>query len=200
MVKRCSWADSDNEILKEYHDHEWGTPYHNNHQLFELLSLEIMQAGLNWQIILNKRPAFRKAFENFDYQQVQYFENKLPELLADSAIIRNKLKINAIINNAQIIVRLAKKGISFNDYLWKFVDFQPRIHHYQQYSEVPSTDDLAKKVSKQMKHDGFKFTGPVVIYSFLQSAGLINDHETTCFRYQQIKNAETDSVPLDDKK
>ena len=185
MQRSCAWANSGNERLKKYHDQEWGVPCHDDQKLFELLSLEIMQAGLSWQTVLNKRQAFNAAFCHFDYQKVCSFQDKLPELLANPAIIRNRRKLNAVINNAQIISKLAIKGISFNDYLWRFVDFKPIVHHYATHDEIPNTDDLAQTISKQMKKDGFQFTGPVVVYSFLQAAGLINDHEISCFRYPQ---------------
>lgn len=188
MPKRCSWATSGNELLKQYHDHEWGTPCHNDQKLFELLSLEIMQAGLSWQTILNKRQAFNTAFCHFDYQKVQYFQQKLPELLSNSEIIRNKRKLNAIIHNAQIIFDMTTQGQSFNDYLWRFVHYQPIQHHYQNHMQVPQTDRLAIQVGQTMKIDGFQFTGPIVTYSFLQAIGIINDHETACFRYNELKN------------
>ncbi|KRM00295.1 DNA-3-methyladenine glycosylase I [Liquorilactobacillus satsumensis] len=183
-MERCSWANTGNELLKEYHDQEWGMPCHDEHKLFELLSLEIMQAGLSWQTVLNKRAAFKTAFADFDVKQVQNFQAKLPQLMVNKAIIRNQRKLLAIINNAQVVVKLAAAGTCFNDYMWQFVDYQPIVHQYQTHTEVPSTNGLAKKISQQMKRDGFQFAGPVITYSFLQAAGLINDHVVTCFRHQ----------------
>lgn len=188
MLDRCSWATSGNELLKHYHDREWGTPCHNNQKLFELLSLEIMQAGLNWQTILNKRQAFKVAFCNFDYQKVQYFQKKIPNLLSNSRIIRNKRKLTAIIHNAQIIADMASQGQSFDDYLWHFVHYQPIQHHYQSHLQIPKTNQLAIQIGQTMKSDGFQFTGPVVTYSFLQAIGIINDHEVARFRCKELNN------------
>ncbi|GHP14085.1 DNA-3-methyladenine glycosylase I [Lentilactobacillus fungorum] len=183
---RCSWANTDNELMRNYHDNEWGRPCHDDQKLFELLSLEIMQAGLSWQTVLNKRSAFKDAFVDFDYLKVQSLEPQLPQLLANAQIIRNKRKILAIIANAKVIASMASQGTTFNHYLWSFVNQTPIQHHYRSHEEIPSTTEVAKQISKQMKLAGFKFTGPVVIYSFMQAAGLVNDHETGCFLYQKI--------------
>lgn len=182
-IQRCSWAQTDNQLLRDYHDKEWGRPCHEDQKLFELLSLEMMQAGLSWQTILNKRAAFNQAFAHFDFQTVQYFEPKLPELMANRAIVRNRRKLLAIINNAKIIARQVAAGQSFNDYVWHFVDNTPIKHAYTTHEEVPSTTPVAKAMSQQMKKDGFAFAGPVTVYSFMQAAGLVNDHETACFLY-----------------
>ena len=186
-LKRCAWAQNKNTLMQQYHDTEWGRPCFNDQQLFELFSLEIMQAGLNWQTILNKRQALRQAFADFDYQQVRFLAAKIPDLLQNTAIIRNRRKITAIINNAQIIAQMHAKHQTFAAYLWKFVDNQPIQHHFTSSQEIPSGDPLSQKISRQMKKDGFKFAGPVVIYSLLQAAGLVNDHETSCFLYDRIR-------------
>lgn len=185
-LTRCSWANTDNALLRDYHDHEWGRPCHNNRMLFELLSLEIMQAGLSWQTVLNKRQALKAAFENFDYRIVQMLDSQLPQLLTNDKIIRNRRKILAIISNARIIDSLETQNKSFNQYLWDFIKWTPIQHHYQSHKDLPRTDQTARRISKQMKSDGFKFTGPVVIYSFMQAAGLVNDHEISCYRYKEI--------------
>lgn len=186
-LTRCSWAQNKNTLMQQYHDTEWGRPCFSDQQLFELFSLEIMQAGLSWQTILNKRQALRQAFADFDYQQVRFFAAKVPELLQNAAIIRNRRKITAIINNAQIIAQLHAKHQTFAAYLWQFVGNQPIQHHFTSNREIPASDTLSQKISRQMKKDGFKFAGPVVVYSLLQAAGLVNDHETNCFLYKQIQ-------------
>lgn len=177
IITRCAWVN-DNQLMQQYHDHEWGRPCHDDQKLFELLSLEMMQAGLSWQTVLNKRANFRKAFYNFDVNKVAKMDNQIGSLMQDAGIIRNHLKINAIINNAKIIQNL---DVSFNEYVWQFVDNKPIKHHYNNHKQIPATDDLAKNMSKQMKKAGFKFAGPVIVYSFMQAAGLVNDHEENCF-------------------
>lgn len=181
QLKRCSWAESADHSLQSYHDHEWGRPCHNDQHLFELLSLEIMQAGLSWQTILKKRSAFRQALADFDFYQVQSMEPQLPQLLNNSAIVRNQAKLSAIINNARIVADLNRSGQTFNNYLWQMIDYQPIIHHYQTAAAVPATDTSAIQISQTLKKAGFKFTGPVVVYSFMQAAGLVNDHQADCF-------------------
>ncbi|KRL17510.1 DNA-3-methyladenine glycosylase 1 [Lentilactobacillus rapi DSM 19907 = JCM 15042] len=172
--------------MQQYHDQEWGRPNHDSRHLFELLSLEIMQAGLSWQTVLNKRQAFKQAFHDFDYRQVQGMESELPSLMKNAAIIRNRRKLIATINNAKVINELANSGTTFDRYMWQFVADKPIQHHYQSHEQIPATTDLAKQISKQMKKDGFSFTGPVIIYSFMQAVGMVNDHEVDCFAYQEI--------------
>ncbi|KRM51726.1 DNA-3-methyladenine glycosylase I [Ligilactobacillus araffinosus DSM 20653] len=177
---RCHWA-TQNQLAQEYHDQEWGVPCHHNSKLFELLTLEIFQAGLSWNTILKKRLAFKIAFDNFDVRQIsQYSDKKIKMLLQNSSIIRNRKKIEATINNAKVVLKLPK---SLNEYLWQFTDFKTIKHHYQNYHEIPSKTELSIKISKQMKEDGFKFTGPITIQSFIQAIGMVNDHETSCFKY-----------------
>ena len=179
--KRCQWVDEKDALMVQYHDTEWGHPEHRDQMLFELLSLETYQAGLSWRTVLHKRQAFRQAFANYDLEQVaQYTEANIEQLMQDPTIIRNRLKLQATINNAQVILALQQTGQSFDQWLWAFVDNQTIDHHVINYKEVPAKDDLATSVSKAMKKIGLKFVGPVTIYSFLQAAGLINDHEMTC--------------------
>lgn len=184
--QRCAWADTTNDLMRQYHDTEWGRPSHDNRHLFELLSLEIMQAGLSWQTVLNKRAAFKTAFADFDYQQVAQMTPQIPALLKNDQIIRNRMKVTAMIKNANAVAQLVANGTDFDHYVWNFVSNQPIQHHIERHEQVPNTTDLAKQMSKQMKKDGFAFTGPVVVYSFMQAAGLVNDHETGCFVYQQL--------------
>ncbi len=181
-MKRCVWAETDNQLMQHYHDQEWGTPCHDDRKLFELLSLEIMQAGLSWQTILNKRAAFKDALADFDVNQLQHFEPQLPTLLTNAGIVRNRRKLLAIIHNAQVVAQLQAGGNSLTAYLWAFVNGAAIVHHYQAHDQIPSSDALAQKISRQLKQAGFQFTGPVVVYSWLQAAGLINDHELGCFR------------------
>lgn len=180
-LKRCHWFDENDPLMVQYHDTEWGQPEHRDQMLFELLSLETYQAGLSWRTVLHKRQAFRKAFANYDLEQVaQYDEAQVALLMQDKTIIRHRLKLQATINNAQTILALQKAGKSFDQWLWSFVDQQPIDHQVMNYENVLATDELAITVSKAMKKVGFKFVGPVKVYSFLQAAGLINDHEITC--------------------
>lgn len=177
---RCQWANQ-NIMIQNYHDNEWGIPCHDSQKLFELLTLEIFQAGLSWNTILTKRTAFKKAFDNFNITKVsKYSENKIENLLHNSDIIRNRKKIEATINNAQIITQLP---IPLNDYLWQFTDFHTIKHHYQNYQKIPTKTALSNKISRQMKKDHFKFVGPVIIQSFIQAIGMVNDHEISCFKY-----------------
>lgn len=166
--------------MQQYHDQEWGRPQHDERALFELLCLETYQAGLSWQTILNKRAAFRRDFANFDIAQVAAMgPTDLARLLHDSAIIRNRLKLSATINNAQVLVHWPA-GDSFSTWLWAFVGGQPIRHHFTTGDQIPATTDLAQHISREMKKRGFKFVGPTVVYSFLQAAGLINDHLVDC--------------------
>lgn len=184
--QRCAWADTTNDLMRQYHDTEWGRPSHDNRHLFELLSLEIMQAGLSWQTVLNKRAAFKAAFADFDYQQVAQMTPQIPMLLKNDQIIRNRMKVTAMIKNANAVEQLVANGTDFDHYVWNFVSNQLIQHHIERHEQVSNTTDLAKRMSKQMKKDGFAFTGPVVVYSFMQAAGLVNDHEIGCFVYQQL--------------
>ncbi|MFT8323797.1 DNA-3-methyladenine glycosylase I [Oenococcus sicerae] len=162
-----------------YHDEEWGRPSHNDRDLFELLSLETYQAGLSWEIVLKKRDAFRHAFFNFDIAKVAAMQSIEP-LLLDSSIIRNRLKLAATVNNARAIVKIQQTYASFDNYVWHFVDGQTIDHHIENMAEIPAQNQLSQIVAKRMKQDGFKFTGPVTIYSYLQAVGVINDHEVGC--------------------
>lgn len=178
----CSWAGS-SPVMQAYHDQEWGHPEHDAQKTFELLSLEIFQAGLSWQTVLNKRAAFRKAFANFDPTVVAaYTEDDVARLLADAAIIRNRRKILATISNAQAILALAEKtGFSdFSAYLWHFTDGKVVHHQPTTMADVPSRSPLSETVAKDLKRLGFKFVGPTVVYAFLQATGVIDDHLVGC--------------------
>ncbi|WP_018143476.1 DNA-3-methyladenine glycosylase I [Alloscardovia criceti] len=185
-MAQCAWADSGNALMRTYHDTEWGTPCHDSRKLFELLSLEIMQAGLSWQTVLNKRAAMREAFADFDVHRVAQLDTQFEDLMANAGIIRNRRKINAIIHNATVVEDLENAGQSLDAYIWRFVDNTPIVHHIHDAEDLPNTIDIAKKASTRMKADGFRFAGPVVVYSFFQAAGLANDHEVNCWRYEEL--------------
>lgn len=180
-MKRCFWVDENSQVYKDYHDNEWGVPKYDDRELFELLILEGFQAGLSWLTVLKKREAFRKAFDNFDVKKVaKYGENKVAKLLQDEKIIRSRSKINSAILNAQIFIKIQKEFGSFSKYIWSFSD--GKIIKNKDNKFQVSTP-LSDAVSKDLKKRGMKYVGTVIIYSYLQSVGIVNDHETTCFRY-----------------
>ncbi|HHO55155.1 MAG TPA: DNA-3-methyladenine glycosylase I, partial [Trueperaceae bacterium] len=176
MRQRCSWVTSD-QIYIDYHDLEWGVAIYDEQKLFELLSLESFQAGLSWITVLKKRDNFRKAFDNFDYQKVaNYDQAKVAELLENKGIIRNRLKINATINNANAFMAIQKEYLSFSNYAWSFVDGKTKVNHWQSPSQVPATSKESELFAKDLKKHGFKFLGPTTVYAFMQSAGMVMDH------------------------
>ena len=186
MCKRCDWATK-NELMIKYHDEEWGVPLHDDNKLFEFFVLEGFQAGLSWQIVLNKRENFRKGFDHFYPQKVaQYSENKIQELIQDKSIIRNQQKIRACVNNAQRFLEVQKEFGSFDRYIWKFVDYKPILNNYKTLGELPAKTELSDEISKDLKARGFKFVGSTVIYSHMQATGMVNDHLVDCFRYQEV--------------
>ncbi len=187
MKERCNWSTS-NEIMIKYHDEEWGVPLHDDRKLFEFLVLEGFQAGLSWQIVLNKRESFRQAFDGFDPQKVaKYEDNKLQELLQNKNIIRNKLKITATINNARRFLEVQKEFGSFDQYIWGFTAFKPIINSFAELKELPAKTPLSDKISADLLKRGFKFVGSTIVYAHMQATGMVNDHLTTCFRYHEIK-------------
>lgn len=181
MQIRCEWANK-TEIYSKYHDEEWGKPLHDDQKLFEFLILEGMQAGLSWITILKKREAFRKAFENFDVRKVSRFDqSKIDELMNNPEIIRNKLKIEASINNANRFLAIVEEFGSFDTYMWKFVDFKPVVNNWTQLSDIPARTELSDRISADLKRRGFKFVGSTIIYSHMQATGMVNDHLVSCF-------------------
>lgn len=173
---RCKWANPKNELYISYHDKEWGQPVHDDHRLFEMLILESFQAGLSWECILNKREAFREAFDQFDLDKVcNYDENKLLELQNNPAIIRNRLKIKAAVTNANIFRKIVKEYGSFSNYLWGYTDNEVI------YENDKTTSSLSDKISDDLKRRGMKFVGTTIIYSYLQAVGVIYSHEDNCF-------------------
>ncbi|WP_411678934.1 DNA-3-methyladenine glycosylase I [Clostridium thailandense] len=185
MVQRCPWCGTDPLYIK-YHDEEWGTPVHNDLKHFEFLVLESAQAGLSWITVLKKRENYRAVYDNFDPIKVAaYSEAKINELLGNAGIIRNRRKIEASINNAKIFLNIQKEFGSFDNYIWKFVDYKTITNSWKNMSELPATSDLSDKISKDFKKRGFRFLGSTIIYSYLQATGLINDHIITCFRHNK---------------
>lgn len=181
---RCSWANS-SELDKKYHDEEWGIPLKDDRDWFETLILETMQAGLSWSIILKKRAAMHDAFDQFDYAKiVNYNDEKIEELLVNTGIIRHRGKINALISNAQIFMKIQEEFGSFNAYIWRFIGGSPINNHIQSVKDLPATTELSMKLSKELKKRGFKFLGPTTVYAFMQASGLVNDHTSDCFKYE----------------
>lgn len=186
MTNRCSWVKESNPLYMAYHDQEWGRPLHDDQALFELLSLESYQAGLSWETILNKREAFRAAFYGYDLERVaQMTTNELDDLVQNPGIVRHRAKLAATVANAQAIIRLQKEFGSFDHYLWSWVDGQTIDHQVTDRRQVPAQTDLSQRLSRDLKKRGFQFVGPVCVYSFLQAAGLVNDHEMSCDWHQQ---------------
>lgn len=185
---RCKWLTEDDIYIK-YHDEEWGVPIYNDNKLFEFLILEGAQAGLSWLTVLKKREGYRELYENFDPLLVANFcDQKKRELLNDTRIIRNKLKIEASILNAQAFLELQKEYGSFSNYIWKFTNNKIIQNKYEYHDELPSKTLLSDKISKELRGRGFKFVGSTIIYAFMQAIGMVNDHLTNCFRYDEVKN------------
>jgi DNA-3-methyladenine glycosylase I len=188
MPKRCSWANH-SELMKRYHDEEWGVPVHHDKLLFEQLVLQSAQAGLSWITILKKRENYRRVFDNFDFERIAtYDERKIQELLNNKGIVRNELKIRSTVNNAKIFQQVREKYGSFNDYIWNFVDNTPIQNHWNGLEEIPGETELSKTISKQMKKLGFSFIGLTIMYAYMQAVGMVNDHLTYCYRYSELKD------------
>jgi len=183
---RCPWA-GDTPIYIDYHDNEWGRPVHDDGKLFEMLILEGMQAGLSWITVLKKREAFREAFDGFDASKVAlYGDAKIQELLANEKIIRNRLKIHAAVANAKALLGIVEKHGSFDSFIWAYVDHAPIVSHWTAMEDIPATTPLSDKISKDLKKMGFNFVGSTIIYAFMQATGMVNDHLTECFVYQEL--------------
>lgn len=185
-MHRCDWANkSQSEIA--YHDAEWGVPVHDDRLLFEMLTLESAQSGLSWVTILNKRAGYRQAFDDFDVQKIaQYSQDKIDDLLQNTHIVRNKLKINATVNNAQRCIEIQQQYGSFNQFIWSFVGFKPIINHWETMAEVPTTSPESDAMSQALKAKGFKFIGSTTCYAYMQGVGMVNDHLVGCFRYSGV--------------
>lgn len=183
MQKRCGWP-RDDELMLQYHDTEWGVPAHNDRKLFELLLLDNAQAGLSWRTILHKRQNYRKAFDNFDPVKIaRYKPRKIASLLNNPGIVRNRLKIASAITNAQLVLDIQEEFGAFDTYIWQFVGGTPIRNRWKTLGEIPTTSAESDAMSKALKKRDFKFVGSTICYAFMQSAGLINDHLMSCFRY-----------------
>ncbi|MFA7289103.1 MAG: DNA-3-methyladenine glycosylase I [Melioribacteraceae bacterium] len=183
----CAWHKQKDFMMK-YHDEEWGVPCYDDKKHFEFLILESAQAGLSWETILKRRSGYKKAFANFNPKKVAQFDKrKVEELLQDVGIIRNRLKIEAAINNASRFLEIQKEFGSFTNYIWSFNEGKPVINKFNSTKELPATSSLSDLVSKDMKKRGLKFVGSTIIYAHLQATGLINDHEVSCFRYKEVQ-------------
>ena len=174
-------------LMVEYHDKEWGVPAHNDTTLFEFLALEGAQAGLSWQIVLNKRENYRKAFQAFEPAKIARYNSKdVQRLLRDSGIIRNRLKIEATINNAKHVLEIQKEFGSFDKYIWRFVSGKPIKHTFRSLSEIPATTRESDAMSNDLRKRDLRFVGPTICYAFMQAVGMVNDHSTKCFRYDKV--------------
>ena len=185
--QRCGWVPLNKPFYVKYHDEEWGVPVREDRLMFEFLILETFQAGLSWEIVLNKRENFRKVFDDFDMETIsEYDEQKILELQIDKGIIRNKLKIRAAVNNAQKCLKLMEKHRSFSTYLWNFVGGQPIVNRWKSVDDIPPKTSLSDEISAEMKTLGFKFFGSTVCYAHMQAVGMVNDHTIDCYRYMQL--------------
>lgn len=184
--KRCDWCGT-LPIYVDYHDNIWGKPLHDDKTLFEMLILDCMQAGLSWLTILRKQENYRLALDDYDLLKISnYDDNKINELLNNPGIIRNRLKIEAIINNAKAFLRVQEQFGSFDKMIWQYVDYKPIINHFEKQEELPARTPLSDQISKDLKKLGFKFVGSTIVYAFMQAIGMVNDHLTCCYLYEQI--------------
>jgi len=185
-MKRCTWAEQEN--MRKYHDTEWGVPVFDDKKLFEFLVLEGAQAGLSWSTVLNKRKGYSKAFANFNVKKVaKMTDAELEKLLLDPSIIRNRLKVFGARKNAHAFIAVQKEFGSFSKYIWDFVKGKPMQNKFKKMSDLPATTPLSDKISKDMKKRGFTFVGSTIIYAHMQATGMVNDHETSCFRYKEVQ-------------
>lgn len=190
MKTRCQWC-GDDPLYVKYHDEEWGLPLHDDRKLFEFLILEGAQAGLSWITILRKRENYRNAFDNFDPEKIaSYNDKKINGLLNNPGIIRNKLKINAAVENAKVFLKVQKEFGTFDKYIWRFVNNKPINNRWKSIGEIPATSKESEIMSKDLKKLGFKFAGSTICYAFMQTIGMVNDHIIDCFRYSEIINIQ----------
>ena len=184
---KCPWSLS-HPLLEEYHDEEWGNPVHDDQKHFEFFVLDLFQAGLSWLTILKKREGFRNAFDGFDFRQIAlYDEAKIQDLLTDEKIIRNQLKIRATVNNAQKFLEVIDEFGSFDKYIWQFTGGKTIKNTNSEENQIPASTDISDAMSKDLKSRGFKFVGSTILYAYMQAAGMVNDHITSCFRYAELR-------------
>ncbi|TNF44609.1 MAG: DNA-3-methyladenine glycosylase I [Epsilonproteobacteria bacterium] len=187
MKKRCDWCSSD-PLYITYHDDEWGVPIHDDQLLYEFLVLEGAQAGLSWLTILKKRENYRKAFDAFDPRVVvNYTQDDVKRLMDDDGIVRNRLKIESAVKNAQGVLSIQEEFGSFDRYLWDYVDGTPIQNKWRSIADIPTQTEISQMMSKDLKKRGFNFVGPTICYAFMQAVGMVNDHTTDCFRYEEAK-------------
>jgi DNA-3-methyladenine glycosylase I len=186
-MKRCAWATDASPLMQAYHDREWGVPNHDDRRHHEFLLLEGAQAGLSWSTILNKREGYRRAFGGFDPARVgKYSPSKVRQLLLDPSIVRNRLKIEAAVQNARAFQRLQQEFGSFDAYCWRFVDGQPRQNRWTRSAHVPASTRESDAFSADLRRRGFRFVGSTIVYAHMQAVGMVNDHLTDCFRYREV--------------
>ena len=184
-IKRCGWCIG-NELYERYHDAEWGSPTYDDQQLFEFLMREGAQAGLSWITILRKREGYRKAFDGFDAEKMaRYRPARISRLLQNPGIVRNRLKVESAVSNARLFLDIQERTGSFSDYVWQFVDHQPRQNRFRSMKQVPATTPASDSMSRTMKKDGFKFVGSTICYAYMQATGMVNDHLVSCFRHEE---------------
>ena len=190
IKKRCTWASVDAPLLLQYHDGEWGVPVHNDRKHFEVLVLSGAQAGLSWSLVLKKREGYRRAFDEFDPAKVaRYSERRIQSLTSDPEIIRNRMKIQAAVHNARAFLTIREEFGDFDSYSWRFVGGQPKLNHWKTTRQVPATTPESEAFSKDLKHRGFSFVGPTVVYAYMQAVGMVNDHLVDCFRYRELRRS-----------
>jgi len=186
-IERCAWPSSD--LMREYHDREWGVPLHDDRKLFEFLVLEGMQAGLSWSTILNKRENYRRAFDGFDPEKVaRYDARKVASLLKDAGIVRNRQKIRSAIGNAAAFLRVREEFGSFAAYQWRFVGGRPRVNHRRRLRGIPPRTRESDAFSRDLLRRGFTFVGSTIVYSHMQATGMVNDHLVSCYRWSEVQN------------
>ncbi|MDH4231169.1 MAG: DNA-3-methyladenine glycosylase I [Nitrospirota bacterium] len=191
-MKRCDWANS-NLLVTRHHDEEWGVPVHDDRLLFEMLILEGAQAGLSWAAILQKREGYLKAFDNFDARKIAgYSAEKIEQLLQNPEIVRNKLKINATVENARRFLEIQNDYGSFDAFIWSFVGGKPINNSRGKLSDIPASTPESDTMSRNLREKGFKFAGTTICYAYMQAVGMVNDHLTSCFRYPEVKKLQTD--------
>jgi DNA-3-methyladenine glycosylase I len=193
-MKRCHWAGDDPQMIA-YHDCEWGVPLHDDRALFELLILEGAQAGLSWSTILRKRDNYREAFDGFDAAKIaRYNQRRIDRLMADAGIVRNRLKIESTIQNARSFLEIQQQSGGFHSYIWSFVDGRPIRNRLRGQGDIQATSKESDAMSKDLKRRGFRFVGSTICYAFMQSAGLVNDHLVSCFRYAEVNGNSASSL------
>lgn len=190
QLRRCDWADIGDPLYLAYHDHEWGVPVHDDRRLFEFLVLEGAQAGLSWRTILHKREGYRRAFAGFEPRAVAGFDRRrIATLLADPAIVRNRLKIESAVTNARAWLEIEAEFGSFAAWLWRYVDGRPVVNRWRRQRDVPARTALSDTISRDLRRRGFRFVGSTIVYAYLQAVGVVNDHLTHCFRHRMLAAA-----------